>query len=108
MPCELKGRSVLELDHEDSKLKPRQCLGQRVQRLRERKGLTQRQLSEAIGGFPHSYLGRIERGEQLPSERVVNRLDEHLEADGVLVEFWLMAQRAVIPDYIRRVVGKES
>ncbi|MGW4228079.1 helix-turn-helix domain-containing protein [Streptomyces sp. NPDC004980] len=37
-------------------------LGRRLRRLRERRGLSLRQLSEQVGGYSHSYLGRVELG----------------------------------------------
>ena len=97
----------MELNSEDAKLTPRVRLGRRVRRLRERKGLSLRQLSERVGGYSHSYLGRVELGEQLPSEALVNTLDEFFEADGVLAELLEFAHDSLIPDYSRKAIDKE-
>lgn len=97
----------MELNSEDAKLTPRVRLGRRVRRLRERKGLSLRQLSERVGGYSHSYLGRVELGEQLPSEALVNTLDEFFEADGVLAELLELAHDTLIPDYSRKAIDKE-
>ncbi|MCX4907306.1 DUF5753 domain-containing protein [Streptomyces sp. NBC_00878] len=98
----------MELTSEDGKLTPRVRLGRRLRRLRERKGLSLRQLSERVGGYSHSYLGRVELGEQLPSGALVNTLDEYFDADGVLVELLELAQDTLIPDYFRKPFAKEQ
>ncbi|GAA3867490.1 helix-turn-helix transcriptional regulator [Streptomyces lacrimifluminis] len=83
-------------------------VGRRVRRLRERKGLSLRQLSERVGGYSHSYLGRVELGEQLPSEALVNTLDEFFDADGVLAELLELAHDTLVPDYFRVAFYKEA
>ncbi|WP_329218471.1 DUF5753 domain-containing protein [Streptomyces sp. NBC_01485] len=98
----------MELTSEDGKLTPRERLGRRLRRLRERKGLSLRQLSELVGGYSHSYLGRVELGEQLPSESLVNTLDEFFETDGVLAELLELAQDPLIPGYFRKPFAKEK
>ncbi|MGP3989694.1 DUF5753 domain-containing protein [Streptomyces sp. 3N207] len=98
----------MELNSEDGKLTPRLRLGRRLRRLRERRGLSLRQLSERVGGFSHSYLGRVELGEQLPSEALVEALDEFFDTDGVLAELLELAHDRLIPDYIRTVFSKET
>lgn len=97
----------MELNGENAKLTPRVRLGRRLRRLRERKGLSLRQLSERVSGYSHSYLGRVELGEQLPSEALVNSLDEFFDTDGVLAELLDLAHDALIPDYIRKVFAME-
>ncbi|MFI1356972.1 DUF5753 domain-containing protein [Streptomyces sp. NPDC020898] len=98
----------MELNSEDAKLTPRVRLGRRVRRLRERKDLSLRQLSERVGGYSHSYLGRVELGEQLPSEALVNTLDEFFDADGILVELLELAHDTLVPDYFRVAFYKEA
>lgn len=95
------------MNREEGKLTPRVRLGRRLRRLRERRGLSLRQLSERVGGFPHSYLGRVELGEQLPSEALVNALDEFFDTDGVLAELLEMEHDRIVPDYSRRVISRE-
>ncbi|MEC4020511.1 DUF5753 domain-containing protein [Streptomyces sp. H27-D2] len=97
----------MELNSEGAKLTPRVSLGRRLRRLRERKGLSLRQLSERVGGYSHSYLGRVELGEQLPSEALVITLDEFFDTDGVLAELLELAHDTLIPDYSRKAVNKE-
>ncbi|MEV0279113.1 helix-turn-helix transcriptional regulator [Streptomyces sp. NPDC050610] len=97
----------MELNDEGGKLSPRVRLGRRIRRLRERKGLSLRQLSDEVGGYSHSYLGRVELGEQLPSEALVKSLDEFFDTDGVLADLLESAHDALIPDYSRKVLGLE-
>ncbi|WP_234314793.1 helix-turn-helix domain-containing protein [Streptomyces sp. NRRL F-5135] len=97
----------MELNNEGGKLTPRVRLAMRVRRLRERKGLSLRQLSERVGGYSHSYLGRVELGSQLPSEALVNMLDDFFDTDGVLADLLEMAHDSVIADYSRKIVNKE-
>lgn len=97
----------MELNNESDQLTPRVRLGRRLRRMRERKELSLRQLSEQVGGYSHSYLGRVELGEQLPSEALVNSLDSFFDTDGVLCELLEIAHASVIADYSRTVVSKE-
>jgi transcriptional regulator with XRE-family HTH domain len=56
-----------------------QAVGQRLRALRQRKGLTQKELASKIQGVvDYSYLGKIERGEQLPSLKMLERLSHAL------------------------------
>ncbi|MFE4828457.1 DUF5753 domain-containing protein [Streptomyces sp. NPDC056672] len=98
----------MELMSESGQPTPRVRLGRRVRRLRERRSLSLRQLSEQVGGYSHSYLGRVELGDQLPSEALVNSLDEFFDTDGVLAELLEMAHDTLIPDYSRMSVSKEA
>ncbi|MFE3591533.1 DUF5753 domain-containing protein [Streptomyces niveus] len=96
------------LNSESGKVTPRVRLDKRLRRLRERKGLSLRQLSEQVSGYSHSYLGRVELGEQLPSEALVDSLDEFFDADGVLGELLELAHESLIPDYSRTFLSKEA
>lgn len=54
-------------------------LGERLRSFRLRQGLTQRELAQRVaGGLDLSYIGRIERGEQLPSLKVLQKLGRAL------------------------------
>ncbi|MER8070868.1 DUF5753 domain-containing protein [Streptomyces sp. NPDC094034] len=97
----------MELNNESDKLTPRLRLGRRMRRLRERRGLSIRQLSEQVGGYSHSYLGRVELGDQLPSEALVRLLDQFFDTDGVLAELLELAHDSLIPDYSRMFISKE-
>lgn len=101
--------SNMELNHETHKITPLMRLGRRVRHLREERGLSIRQLCEqkGIGPRSHSHMGRIELGQQLPSEELVKSLDKFFGADGMLIEFWEMASDEVFPDYTRKVMVKE-
>lgn len=55
------------------------AIGGRIRAWRLRQGLTQRELAGRVaGGIDLSYVGKIERGEQLPSLKVLRRLGEVL------------------------------
>jgi hypothetical protein len=58
--------------------------------------------------YPHTYIGRVERGEQLPSEALAASLDVYFETDGLVSELLEMAQDTSIPDYGRISVGIEA
>lgn len=54
-------------------------LGERLRSFRLREGFTQRELARRVaGGVDLSYIGRIERGEQLPSLKVLQKLGRAL------------------------------
>jgi transcriptional regulator with XRE-family HTH domain len=56
-----------------------QTIGQILRALRQRKGLTQKELASKIQGkMDYSYIGKIERGEQLPSLKMLERLSNAL------------------------------
>jgi transcriptional regulator with XRE-family HTH domain len=55
------------------------AIGQTLRALRQQKGLTQKELASKIPGeVDYSYIGKIERGEQLPSLKMLERLSEVL------------------------------
>ena len=54
-------------------------IGKRLRELRQQKGLTQKALAGKIKGkIDQSYIGKIERGEQLPSIKILMRISETL------------------------------
>ncbi len=54
-------------------------IGNRLKELRTEKGLTQRELAARVkGGVDYTYIGKIERGEQLPSLKVLLSISEML------------------------------
>lgn len=99
----------MESSNESQKLTPAVRLGRRLRRLREARGLSIRQLCEqpGVGPLSHSYIGRVELGQQLPSEDLVKRLDSFFDTDGVLHDLWELSHDA-LPGYIRKVVVKEA
>lgn len=104
----MKASSIVELNNEDSeKPTPRLVLGRHLQRLRADAELSQRGLAERVG-YPHTYLSRVERGEQLPSEALAEALDAYFGTHGLFVELLELAQDSTIPDYGRQVLEKEE
>jgi transcriptional regulator with XRE-family HTH domain len=59
-------------------------LGAAIRHRRERRGITQEQLAEAIG-FSRPHLALVELGRAHASEELVRRCDEVLEADGSIL-----------------------
>lgn len=56
-----------------------QTIGQTLRAFRQREGLTQKELASKIQGeVDYSYIGKIERGEQLPSLKMLERLSNAL------------------------------
>jgi transcriptional regulator with XRE-family HTH domain len=56
-----------------------QAIGQKLRQLRQEKGLTQKELAlKTRGKLDYSYIGKIERGEQMPSLKVLKRLGDAL------------------------------
>ena len=56
------------------------AIGERLRSLRLQRGLTQRMLAHRVsGGVDLSYISRIERGEQLPSLKVLQKLGQALD-----------------------------
>jgi transcriptional regulator with XRE-family HTH domain len=97
----------MELHEDDAKTTPRALLGRRLRRLRENAELSQRALAERVK-YPHTYISRVERGEQLPSEALAQALDDHFHADGLLLELLDMAGEGLIASYSREFVLREK
>src|SRR3972149_11615229 len=54
-------------------------IGKRLRRLRLQKGSTQKELAAKVrGGLDYTYIGKIERGEQLPSLKTLIKISEAL------------------------------
>lgn len=108
MDRQWKVSSIVELNNEDGgKPTPRTVLGRRLQRLRVEEGLSQRGLAEKVA-YPHTYLSRVERGEQLPSEALAGALDAHFRTQGLFAELLSLAQDSSIPDYGRKILESEG
>ncbi|RNC67382.1 MAG: XRE family transcriptional regulator [Desulfuromonadales bacterium] len=55
-------------------------IGQALKKLRSERGLTQKALAARVsGGLDYTYIGKIERGEQLPSLKILIGLSEALD-----------------------------
>ncbi|UTP34595.1 helix-turn-helix domain-containing protein [Streptomyces rapamycinicus] len=59
------------------------CIGRQVKLFRERAGLTQAQLGEAIG-YSEEQVSSVEQGRRVPQPEFLDAADEALEAFGVL------------------------
>ena len=81
-----------------------QELGRRLRALRQWRGFTQRGLSRRVGPMDLSYVGKIERGEQLPSLKTLQRLATAL---GVPVSHFFEAASSVHPSPARGGAGAE-
>ena len=66
------------------------CLGAVLRRLRTLQGLTQADLGR-LAGYGGSYISAVERAAVHPSHELVERCDQVLEADGVLLMLWSLA-----------------
>lgn len=97
----------MELNNSDDRATPRTLLARRLRRLREGAGLSLRGLAERLG-YPHTYISRVERGEQLPSEALAQALDVYFGTDELFAELLVMAQDASIPDYGRAILNREA
>jgi hypothetical protein len=66
------------------------CLGALLRRLRTLQGLSQSGLGR-LAGYDGSYVGAVERAAVRPSRHLVERCDQALTADGVLLALWPLA-----------------
>jgi transcriptional regulator with XRE-family HTH domain len=60
------------------------AVGQRIKRLREERGLSQRDLAEP--GISYAYISRIEDGQRTPSEKALRKLAERLGTTALYLE----------------------
>jgi len=83
-------------------------IGRRLRKMRVRRGLTQQRLAQLTEGSPdYSYIGKIERGEQLPSLKVLERLSRALEVPpGQFFRAGL--GEALLPEEIHRLARDEA
>lgn len=72
------------------------CLGAILRRLRTLEGLTQDGLGRRVG-YGGSYISAVERAAVRPSSELVERCDEALQADGVLLMLWSLADPGATP-----------
>lgn len=96
----------LEPDHDAPPATPMGMLAARAARERTRAGLSLRGLADKLG-YPHTYLSRVERGEQLPSEPLAEALDDFYKADGLFTDLLRVAVAAQTPVYGRKVLEEE-
>ncbi|MDJ0461984.1 helix-turn-helix transcriptional regulator [Streptomyces sp. H27-C3] len=84
-------------------------LAARAKRARKRSGLTFRALAEKLG-FPHTYLSRVESGEQLPSAALAETMDAFYETDGLFSDLAAVARAmaAETPKWGHKVLEAEK
>ncbi|MCT2592239.1 helix-turn-helix transcriptional regulator [Streptomyces sp. N2-109] len=101
--------STVELERDEGAMPPTPggMLAKRAMRARNKAGLSLRALAEKLG-YPHTYLSRVERGEQLPSDALAEALDDFYDADGLFTELLEVARSAEIPTWGRRVLEEEK
>lgn len=80
-------------------------LGQRIREARKNKGLTQEQLAE-IAGIGLMYLGEIERGQKMPSLKILCKIIEALDisADYLLRDVVQTGKEYVLDDITAKLV----
>jgi ribosome-binding protein aMBF1 (putative translation factor) len=71
-------RRIREIDAEG------ESLGERVKRLREERGLSQRDLEEP--GLSYAYISRLETGQRVPSEKALRKLAAKLGVTPLYLE----------------------
>lgn len=100
------GCSMIE-HHRDERPTVRRVLGNTLRRHRERAAWSLRELAEKTT-YNHTYIGRVERAEQLPSDALAHALDDVFDTGGTLYELLEAAREEVIQSYSREGVRKES
>jgi len=83
-------------------------IGRRLRRIRRMRDLTQKELANKIvGKVDYTYIGKIERGEQLPSLKVLRKLSEAL-AVPLAYFFQDEALSHLLPEELRRLSREEQ
>lgn len=78
-------------------------IGERARKIRQMRGLTQKALAgHLVGRVDYSYIGKIERGEQLPSLKVLQRIAQALNVP-LSYFFSDEAWTDLLPEEIRRL-----
>ncbi|UCM90488.1 helix-turn-helix domain-containing protein [Streptomyces marincola] len=97
----------MELNPDDDRLTYRVVLGRQVARHRKNAKLSIRELAAELR-FPYGYIGRVERGEQLPSENLAKAMDTFFGVPALFADLLKAADDAAIPDYGRMLLRKEK
>ena len=83
-------------------------IGQRLRRIRQMRNLTQKELANKIvGKVDYTYIGKIERGEQLPSLKVLKKTSEAL-AIPLAYFFQEEALSHLLPEELRQFSREEE
>ncbi|MEU5977990.1 helix-turn-helix transcriptional regulator [Streptomyces sp. NPDC047315] len=88
---------------------PAEMLAARVKLARTKAGLSLRALAEKVG-YPHTYLSRVENGDQLPSPALAEDLDSFYETDGLFNDLRtvVLVAAAETPKWGHRVLEAEK
>ncbi|MGB4782905.1 helix-turn-helix domain-containing protein [Candidatus Methylomirabilis sp.] len=81
-------------------------IGKRLRRIRRMRDLTQKELANKIAGkVDYTYIGKIERGEQLPSLKVLGKLSDALAAP---LAFFFQEEvlSHLLPEELRKLNGE--
>lgn len=81
-------------------------IGRRLRRIRRMRDLTQKELANKIvGRVDYTYIGKIERGEQLPSLKVLGKLSDALT---VPLAFFFQEEvlSHLLPEELRKLSGE--
>ncbi|MBI2883064.1 MAG: helix-turn-helix transcriptional regulator [Candidatus Methylomirabilis oxyfera] len=85
---------------------PKTQIGRRLRRIRRMRDLTQKELADKIvGKVDYTYIGKIERGEQLPSLKVLGKLSDAL---AVPLAFFFQEEvlSHLLPEELRTLSGE--
>lgn len=85
-------------------------IGRRLKELRKERGFTQKALAAKVkNGIDYTYIGKMERGEQLPSLKVLTGLADALSVhiSHFFLEEATLRLLRVIPGEARRIVKNE-
>lgn len=85
----------------------RDALSHALKTLRERTGKTLSQVSEDTG-YDRTYLNRLENGERLSKQTLMEDLDSYYDTGSLLLKLWRMARDDVIMDRYRLFVQYEA
>ncbi|PWB47365.1 MAG: XRE family transcriptional regulator [Candidatus Methylomirabilota bacterium] len=81
-------------------------IGRRLRRIRRMRNLTQKEVANKIvGRVDYTYIGKIERGEQLPSLKVLEKLSDALAAP-LAFFFQEEASSHLLPEELRTLSGE--
>jgi len=99
----------LELEPEEiaAPASPVGMLAARVKKARAKADLSLRGLSAKLG-YPHTYLSRVENGDQLPSQTLAEDLDAFYGLDGLIVDLLAVAVAVQGPKYGNEVLEQEK
>ncbi|MFJ2608206.1 helix-turn-helix domain-containing protein [Streptomyces sp. NPDC087425] len=107
----LRGSHAVELEPEDENEEPSPAgmLAARAKRARKKAGLSYRALAEKLG-YPHTYLSRVESGDQLPSAALAETMDAFYETDELFSDLAAVARSmaAETPKWGHKVLEEEK